>query len=143
MALYDLHTTMFTKNAIPPLSFSGDAPITSASIDLIGYNALEFVLNLGAITPGTIGNTFSVTLTENDLDDSGSATPVPVQYVLGSADFTGLDGGNDFRIGYIGKKRYVWLTVTPAGNTTAQIGCVAILGVPGVAATPENLALTP
>ena len=138
MAIYDAHSTIFTTTAISPDSYAGDSLQESQLVDMQGFNSLEYIVNIGLTSPSTVGNTFTVELRENDIQDEGSATPVPAQYVLGDASFTGASLFETRRVGYVGKKRFVLVRITPAGNTSSKFGVVSVQGRPIVAATDEN-----
>ena len=60
------------------------------------------------------------------------AAAVPDEFLLGTeagASFQFDDDNEVRKIGYIGPKRYVRLTITPAANTgNADISAVAVLG---------------
>jgi hypothetical protein len=142
MADYDRHHNILQVQAIPVVEFLNDDPIESGIIDMFCYNAIEFVTNIGACTDTA---TFTVEITHGNDPALADSEVVPADSLLGTIADAGWVGGptnndNGTRtIGYIGKKRYVRYTVTPAGNSLAFYSVVALLGVPAHAPTPTGV----
>lgn len=102
-----------------------DATIVSATtiVDTQGYQSLTFS---SAVVNGT---TYALTHGEDSALSDGAA--VPADYVVGQTAYT---AGGTGKVGYVGKKRYVQITVgTPATDTTI----VAIQGYPLKAPTAD------
>lgn len=136
----DLHNNIHPVQLIAPVAARTDnTAIVSSIIDLQGYDSCELILNIGANTDANA--TFAVLV--EDGDDSGLSDNAAVAdaNLLGTealAGFTAADDDNSCRkIGYVGGKRYVRLTVTPSGNDSGNIfvSGVAILGHPHQAPT--------
>lgn len=105
---------------------TADATIVSATtiIDTQGYQSLSFIVE---VVNGTA-------LSLEDGEDSGlsDGAAVDAAFVIGDAAYTAAGTG---KIGYVGKKRYVQLTVaTPATNTSI----VALQGYPLKAPTSNT-----
>jgi len=135
----DIISNMQVKRAISPVSGAGsDAAQVSQIIDTQGYNSVGFLIATGSLAD--VDATFTVLV--EDGDDSGLSDAAAVadaglvSQTLGTAPeaaagFTFAADDNVRKIGYIGAKRYVRLTITPASNTGAWlIAAVAVLGNP-------------
>lgn len=132
----DLHNIINPLLAIAPVSVADTTVTTSGAIDLQGYNACEFVLLTGSLADADA--TFTVEVDECDTS-GGSYTAVADSDLIGTealASFVFSDDNKTRKIGYIGSKRFVKISITPAANASAAlIAAVAILGVPCVAPT--------
>lgn len=124
----------------PVAARTDNTAIVSSIIDVKGYDSATFVLVTGTNTDANV--TFAV-LVEHD-DDSGLATAEAVAdtQLVGTEALAAFNFGDDVecrKIGYIGNKRYVRVTVTPSGNDSGNIflAGVAILGHPAQAPTPN------
>jgi hypothetical protein len=114
---------------------SGNTAKVSSIIDLQGFNSCLLHVAYGSIADADA--TFTVLL--EDGNDSGLTDNAEV--VNGELNGTELGAtplfSNDntgFKLGYVGNKRYVRLTLTPAANTGAILtSAVAILGHPTLA----------
>jgi hypothetical protein len=128
----DLHNNLHVKRAISPVVATDNTPLVSQIIDRQGFDSLEFALQLGTIADA---DTTVVVLIE-DGDDSGlsDAAAVADEALLGTEALAGFqfdDDNEPRKIGYIGGKRYVRMTVTPSNNTgNLPIAAVVLLGHP-------------
>ena len=100
-------------------------------IDKAGYDSLEFVIVTGTLADADA--TFAVLLEQSDVSDlSSGKTTCADSETIGTqtlASFVFSDDDKVKRIGYIGGKRYVRLTITPTNNTSsAMIAACAVLG---------------
>jgi hypothetical protein len=128
----DQMNNLYPKRAISPVSVADNTAQVSQIIDVAGYEALTFVIDLGSIADSDA--TFAVTMEHGD-DSALADTAVPA-----AADLVGttalaafqFDSDNKLRkIGYKGTKRYVRMTITPTANSSAGlISAVALLGFP-------------
>jgi hypothetical protein len=126
----DLYNNLTFRRAISPVSSADNTALTSQIIDRQGFESLVFAIATGSL--GDADATFTV-LVEDD-DDSAMGTAAAVA----DAELNGTESGASFqfdddnetrKIGYIGNKRYVRLTITPANNGTAcLISAIAVLG---------------
>jgi hypothetical protein len=124
---------LFPKRAISPAAaVTNDTPLVSQIIDRQGFDALSFLIATGDLADA--GATFTVLVEHDDAAGFGTATAVPDEDLVGTearASFTQADDNKCFMIGYQGIKRYVRLTITPAGNAAnAFISAIALLGKP-------------
>jgi len=74
-----------------------------------------------------------------DASNLSDAAAVPAASLVGTlalAGFTFADDGETRKVGYVGEKRYVRLTITPSANAgAAPMSVVALLGNPSQVAT--------
>ena len=139
MASQDLMNSIHPVRAISPAAVSDDTPFVSEVVDTAGYEGVAFVIATGALADADA--TFTVLLEHGDADDLSDAEAVPDTHLLGTEALAGFAFGDDDetrKIGYLGSRRYLRLTVTPANNTgAANVAAVAILGHPHNAPTPN------
>lgn len=128
----DLYNSVTVQRAISPVSVADNTATVSQIIDRLGYNSLLFVIALGSIADADA--TFTVLVEDGDnsaLSDNAAVVDAELlgTEVLASFQF---DSDNGVRkIGYLGNKRYVRVTITPAANASAALFSVmAILGHP-------------
>lgn len=135
MTMKDLHNNIKVVTAITPLVITNNTASVSAIIDTQGYESLEFVIALGTMNDS---DTTCAVLVEdgNDANLSDYAA-VADEFLLGTETEAGFqydDDGETRKIGYVGPKRYVRLTVTPSNNTgNIPLAALALLGHPNVA----------
>lgn len=132
MAKFDLHNKIHTVIAIPPTAAltNANTPYVSSIIDTRGYGSVEFVILSGTQTDANA--TFAVTMDEGDAANLSDASAVAAADLLGTYALAGFqfdDDNKTRKIGYVGNKRYVRLTVTPSGNDAgnAFVAAVAVL----------------
>ncbi len=123
------------KRAISPVSVADNTAQVSQIIDHQGYDALGFLIATGSLADADA--TFTVLVEDGDAANLSDAAAVAddqlVSQLAGTApetaaSFTFAADDNVRKIGYIGNKRYVRLTITPANNASAAVVCaVAIL----------------
>lgn len=135
----DLMNNVHVLKAITPVVVADNTAQVSSIIDRRGFGSLMF-----AIVTGTLADadaTFAVTIDHGDDPALADAAAVPAAELNGTtalASFGFADDGETRKLGYVGGKRYVRLTITPTGNTgNAPIAAIAILGEPSVAPTPN------
>lgn len=138
----DLHNNIHPLVGIAPVAArTDDTAIVSAIVDTRGYGACEFVLITGTNTDADA--TFAVLVEDADeVAFNVTNAAVADANLLGTeaqAGFTFADDVETRKIGYIGGKRFVRVTVTPSGNGAGNIflAGVWILGSPTVAPTPN------
>lgn len=131
----DLHHNINIASAISPQAVSTNSALVSNIIDMQGYDSLEFVIATGSIVDADV--TFTVLVEDGDQSNLSDNTAVADSGLLGTetgAEFRYDDDNEVRKIGYVGGKRYVRLTITPANNaTSAHISVVAIQGHPAQA----------
>jgi hypothetical protein len=109
-------------SALPALaSASVSAAATGDAVDLLQVSRITFVVNTGAVTGA---GDFGVTIEESDNGTTGW-TAAPVGHVQTDAPAT-LAASSVYRLGYLGWKRFVRLSLAKAGGTSIQIGAAAV-----------------
>lgn len=130
MASKDLHNNIDVKRAISPVSEAGNTALVSQILDTRGYESVELVIATGSIADADA--TFTVLIEDGDNAALSDAAAVADTFLLGTEVQAGFqfDDDNECRkIGYVGGKRYVRATITPANNASAAlIAAVWLLG---------------
>lgn len=126
----DLANHIEVRRAISPVAATTDnTAYVSQIISLAGFNSLMFAIALGAIADADA--TFTVLVEHGDQANLSDAAAVPDSQLTGTEAAAGFkfDDDNKVRkIGYVGSKAYVRLTVTPANNTgNVFLSAIAIL----------------
>lgn len=122
-------------NTIPPVAARTDnTAITSTIVDTKGYGSLTFAILIGTNTDADA--TFTVSMAESDDSGMSGSNAVAAADIVGTTTLASYQYDDDTearKIGYIGNKRYVQLTITPANNAAGNIfvSGAAILGNPG------------
>lgn len=132
----DLHNSIKVSRAFSPASGAGsDTVQVSQIIDTQGYDSLEFLTATGSLADAD--ETFTVLVEDGNVSTLSDNAPVIDDELLGlelAAGFIFSDDDKVRKIGYVGSKRYVRLTITPTSNTGAWlIAAVAIQGHPSKA----------
>lgn len=130
----DLHNEIKISNAISPaINTNSDTALVSNIIDTTGYESLEFAIITGTLSDANA--TFTVLVEDGAVSTLSDNAEVADAYLIGTesgASFTYAHDDGVRKIGYIGPKRYVRLTITPNGNNSgnAPIAAIAIQGHP-------------
>ena len=144
---YDLHSNVKVVKGIGATDgAAAGASTVSAEIDTLGYESLEWLLDVGTITTGTF-----TTLLEASPDDgagspTGVWTAVPAANILGNSggaagagpSLIATDDDQVRRIGVISKVRHQRLTVVGAATPVADICVMALLGNPVTRPVPNQ-----
>lgn len=138
--LRDLHDQIYAARAISPVSVSDNTAQVSQIFDTAGYGAVELIIALGSLADTDA--TFTVLIEDGAASDLSDNAAVDDAYLLGVEGNAATPTGASFRydsdnkvtkIGYIGPKRYVRATITPANNASAALlSAVWIGGFPRV-----------
>lgn len=114
----------------PKAAVTDNSPQVSSIVDTAGAESVTLALITG--TNADTDATFTVLMEDGDDAALADAAAVDDKFLLGTealAGFTFADDGKCRKIGYVGPKRYVRMTVTPANNTgTLFLGGIAVLG---------------
>ena len=124
---HDIKTSML----FPPDAEAADnVAVVSAIIDTANFTSCTLVGLTGTMEDAAA--TWAILVEDGDdasLSDNAAVADV---FLVGTEAGVALDQADDdtwFKIGYIGPKRYVRMTVTPSDNGTAwALGGVALLG---------------
>jgi len=134
MAQFDIHTRTLGTGALNIQTISSDTTTNGIIIDMLDYQSVEFFIHTGTITTGV----FTPLLQEGDDSGLSDAANVSTDYLLGTyADATFTTAASDDnavkRIGYVGKKRYVRLSIVTTSTGNGVISAIAVKGNPRVA----------
>lgn len=135
----DLHNNLHVKRGLSPVAAGTDnTAYVSQIVDTQGFGSCEFIILIGANTDANA--TFAVLVEDGNNSGLNDNAAVDDKYLLGTEALAGFqyDDDNEVRkIGYVGPKRYVRVTITPSGNDSGNIfiAGVWILGHPQSAPT--------
>ncbi len=125
MSSQDLHNQIDERVAKATVAVVADTAIAGNIIDTKGYESIEFVVQAGIVSAG------DVTPSLFDGDDSGLSDVAAVSAANTLGALVTLDTTDDItRFGYVGKKRYVRVTLTGANSANLTAGVIAILSNP-------------
>jgi hypothetical protein len=130
--MFDLHNNINPMGiaATGVITVTDNTAIVSGIVDRQGYEAIEFVIATGTLADADA--TFTTLIEEGDdsgLSDAAAVADIDLLGTEALASFTFAEDASAFKIGYIGNKRYVRCTVTPANNTgSAPIAIIALGG---------------
>lgn len=130
----DLYNNIEVRRGLSPqIQTNSSSAFVSEIIDMQGWKSLVWCVLLGALTDADMTTVFL--MEDSDAADlSGSAVVVDLQMdpteIIAAFDFG--DDDTVRKIGYVGEKRYVRLTITPTGNNAGDIniGVMALMGNP-------------
>jgi hypothetical protein len=136
MSSFDMHSDVYGLVAKNTAAISSSTTTAGNIIDTQGYEGLEFFIQSGARTDGT----YTPLLEESDASDLSGSNQVADEDLVGLEADAAIAAANTVkRIGYVGHKRYVRLSIVSTGVTSgATIGATAILGRPAVRPAPAN-----
>lgn len=137
----DLHNSIHPVVAITPRVVTDDTASVSAQIDRYVseryFDSLEFLILLGTLSDANA--TFAVTGRHANVSDWSDAEALTDAMLLGTLALAGgtfADDDEAKKLGYIGDKRYVEITITPTGNTgNIPLAALALLGHPSITPT--------
>lgn len=119
MRVKDIINGFDTKQLFPPIAAVTDnTPQVSAIIDCRNTSFVALVLNLGTLTAAAA--TFTVLLEEGNDPALADAAHVDIADMIGTEALAGFTSDSDNKtrkLGYIGSKAYIRMTVTPANNS--------------------------
>lgn len=128
--LLDLHNNIKCSRGISPAAATTDnTAFVSQICDTANFGSCEFVFIVGSIADADVS--FTVLVEDGDNSSLADNAAVNDVFLLGTEAGTVASGVQDgtgaapgyaddnkvFKIGYIGPKRYVRVTITPANNT--------------------------
>jgi hypothetical protein len=124
----ELHNNVKVSRAISPVAAgTNNTAYVSEILDTANFADNELAIMIGANTDTNA--TFTVLLEEGDdaaLSDNAAVADVNM---LGTEVLASFDYGDDNetrKLGYIGTKRYIRATITPAGNDSGNIYIAAV-----------------
>lgn len=121
--LRDLASNLDLKRGLSPKAAgTGNTAYVSEILDTRSIRGAVFAILIGANTDSDA--TFTTLVEDGDQANLSDATAVDDAYLIGTeaqASFTAADDDNEVRkIGYVGNKRYVRVTITPAANDSGN-----------------------
>lgn len=133
MAKFDLHNYIHPVPLFAPIAAQTNSSTArvSAIIDTLGFGSCELILVNGTNTDANA--TFAVLVEDGDnsaLSDNATVAATELLGTVALAGFTFADDVKCRKIGYIGNKRYVRVTVTPTSNDAGDwfMAGIALLG---------------
>jgi hypothetical protein len=134
----DLHANLkFSRGMSPVAATTDNTAYVSQILDMRGYDSAEFVWAAGSIADADV--TFTVLVEHGDNSGLSDAAAVPDDQLTNTEASAAPTFGSDNAvgsIGYLGDKRYVRVTITPAANTgNIFLAGVWIQGHPSLAPT--------
>ena len=125
--------------ALSPVSVADNTAQVSQIIDRRGYESLTFLIATGSLADADA--TFAVLVEDGEDSGLSDAAAVADEQLVGTEALAGFQFDDDDetrKIGYVGDKRYVRLTVTPTGNgSAALLAAIALLGHASLVPTPN------
>lgn len=120
----DFANSVAVRRAISPpaAAITDNTAQVSQIIDRAGFEMVMFVIAAGNLADADA--TFTTLLEHGDASNLSDAAAVPDSQLTGTeaaASFTFADDNGVRKLGYVGPKRYLRLTITPANNTGAAI----------------------
>ncbi|MES2126659.1 MAG: hypothetical protein V4463_05250 [Pseudomonadota bacterium] len=123
----DLHNNVkFSRGLSPVAATTDNTAYVSQIIDTANFNSTEFIILTGSLADADA--TFAVLVEDGNNSALSDNAEVAAAFLLGTeagTSFTFAADDTTRKIGYIGAKRYVRVTITPANNT----GNVFLAGV--------------
>lgn len=122
------------KRALSPVSVADNTAQVSQIIDRQGYDSLAFLIATGSLADADA--TFTVLMEEGDVSNLSDAAAVADADMVSQTNGTAPETAASFtfaaddqvrKIGYLGNKRYLRLTITPAVNASAAL--LAVIAV--------------
>jgi hypothetical protein len=139
----DIANNVNLKPAFYPVAAVTDNTVqTSTILDTYGYGSAMLGLVTGTLTDADA--TFTVALSESNDSGMAGSNAVAATDLVGTTTLASFDFSADNvcrKFGYIGSKRFVMATITPANNTgNLFVAGMWILGMPVHAPTanPPN-----
>lgn len=132
----DMHSHSFVAGGLGPVAANADA--NTGAIDLAGFMAAEILIGLG-IGGITFSTTNKIEIVVEDSDDGSTFAAVDQVDILGATVASGgivkaftaaHAAAADYRVGYVGGKRYVRVSADFSGtHGTATPIHVAVVGL--------------
>jgi len=129
----ELYSSYKVSNAFDTQAITSDTTTNGDIIDTAEYGSLLFVIQSGTLTDGT----YTVLIHEGDesnLSDASAVDDADLTNTEASASFASTDDNTVNKIGYVGSKRYVRLSLVSASTSSGgTLGAIAIQGSPTTA----------
>lgn len=136
MASKDLHNSIKAVVALQPQSITTNTTTVGEVVDTLGHESVEFIVAAGSLADAAL----VPAVTECDTS-GGTYTAVADADLLGTeagAALAATDDATAAKIGYLGSKRFVKLSLVSTGASGANlVGAVAVLGHARTSASNE------
>lgn len=122
----DLHDNIKAEVAFNTAAITSDTTTNGNIIDMQGFGSVEFIIQSGTLTDGT----YTPLLKEGDaanLSDAETVDAADLTGTIAGATFAASDDNKAKKVGYIGNKRYVRLSIVSASTTSGgTVSAVAV-----------------
>ena len=140
MTTRDMRDNVNPKRGISPAAAVTDnTAFVSQIFDTQGYESATFFILTGSLADADA--TFAVLIEDGNQANLSDNAAVAANFLNGTVALAGFDFSKDdsvFDIGYVGPKRYVRVTITPANNTgNAFVAGMWLGGHPHLKGTPN------
>jgi hypothetical protein len=127
---FDQANVLSPRVALNTATIATSTTTNGVIIDTQGYNALTFLLSVGARTDGT----FTPNIQHGDDPALSDASTPAADDLVGTSAGAAINTAQTVKkLGYVGNKRYVRLAVASTTVTSgATVGATAVLGRPDV-----------
>jgi len=129
----ELYSSYKVSNALDTQAITSDTTTVGDIIDTAEYGSILFAIQSGTLTDGT----YTVLIEEGDesnLSDASAVDDADLTNTEASASFASTDDNTVNKIGYVGSKRYVRLSLVSASTSSGgTLGAIAIQGSPTTA----------
>lgn len=128
-----------TTAITPQTQTNSDTAIVGSIIDTAYAGGVTFEILWGTLTDADA--TFAVTLAESANSDMSSSNEVASTDLIGTlteASVTFADDNKCTKLGYIGNKRYLQLTITPSGNNSGAAPVAASVTLHDMRVQPQS-----
>lgn len=124
MTSIDINTKIKQQVAVNGTEVTSATNVVGNIIDTQFYESLSFLIYSGVYTTGD----FTLILEDGDDIALSDAAAVNSDFIIGDLTAVTIGAANETaRIGYVGKKRYVRLTLVPANTPVFTAGSLAVL----------------
>lgn len=112
--------TVSPTTSLPPLNYT--ATTSGAAVDLKGAESALVQISVGAVAgSGTFKIQESATTTDGDFTDVADADLIGL---TGNTSGTAVTASTDYKVDYIGRKRYIRVRMSAAATTCNVCGVV-------------------
>ncbi len=137
MAYYDDSSAISPVIALANTTVADDTAQVGAIIDTNDFGSFTYYVLTDTLVDADA--TFAVTFTHGDDSGLSDGTTVSTDDLVGNADFDFNDDDSIKQIGYVGKKRFVRMTITPSANgSNATFRAMLAKGRPVTAPADPN-----
>lgn len=130
---FDSANNLKPTTGLNTAAISSNTTTNGVIIDTQGYGALTFIMNVGARTDGT----YTMSVTHGDDSGLSDGAAPDASDLVGTLASTAVSAAQtQSKLGYVGNKRYVRVSVVSTSVTSgATVGALAILGRPNLGPT--------